>query len=310
MASNPMTTGFDARELYPLLTTNTFKGTEENEIYKDCIDLEDGNRSPIPNGVEVAQQYGLGPIQQRGETTAFAIDAGGPAGYNKGTFNNYALGVDLTEDLMFYSKYGILNKITTDLGRMYSLRRNLEVAQLYDNFNNTTYYTGPDQLALGSASHTTYGSPGVSRSNILATAQLSYTSVQQLLTQMMRQLSERGYADPVTWNNFQVIIPPEYMFAASAMFNTQTKYDPESDKNAINVLHDGFTWKTTVNPFLTSQVNWFLAKPNEKHIAIWDKQQMIPDSFELREIKGVRHDIRAKWLILAEDWMYVYQGQG
>ena len=310
--SAPITTAFDTYvSRYPLLANLTYKGASEDEIYKSFVDIKDSSWSPIPDGVETHSVAGLGPMQERGETTPFAYDTPGPAGTKKSYYSNYALAVYFTENLIMDAQYGVIEKVVQDLGRAYNLARNLQVAGLYDDAFTGSDYTGPDGQPLLSANHTSYMGGGA-RTNILSTAAtLGYTSAQALLTVMRRQKDERGYPKAPIMNNssIDVLIPPELQFEAAKIFDTGSAYDPDSNKNAINVLKFN-SWRVIPNNYMTSTANWFFASPDEKGIRLVDKQALVTDSFQDEYQKGMQYDVRARWVIHPEMWENIYGSNG
>lgn len=308
----PITTSFDTYvSRYPFLANLTYKGSEEDDTYKSFVDMKGSDYSPIPDGVETHAVYGLDAMVKRQQTAPFTFDAPGPAGTKKSYYSNYALGVIFTENLIMDGQYGIIEKVVADLGRSYPLTRNLEVAGLYDDFFTGSLFTGPDGVALGSASHLTYGA-GAVRSNILSVAApLSYESAQALITKMRRQRGERGRAKPAIRGNqaIKVGLPPEMEFAADKIFDAGSAYEPTSNNNAINVLKK-FRWQLHINHFFTSTVNWFFISPQETGIRMVDRQPLTPDDQPDVNTKGRRYDVRARWVIHPEMWEMIYGSNG
>jgi hypothetical protein len=311
--SMPITTSFDTYvSRYPFLASLTYKGSEDDDTYKSWVDIKGSDWSPVPDSVKTHAVYGLDAMVKRGETAPFTFDAPGPAGTKETAYVNWALGVIFTENLIMDAQYGVIEKVVSDLGKADPLTRNLMVAQLYDNFFATTYYTGNDGLALGSASHTTYGA-GAVRANILGTpAPLSDAGVQDLLTVMRRQRNERGRPKPAIKGNASITVgyPPEMEFIADKLFDRMAEYKPDSDHTAtINVLKK-FKWNLQMNPYLTSTANWFLMNEGEKGIRMVNRQPLTTDSERDVNTKGMRYDVRSRWCIHPEMWENIYGSNG
>lgn len=310
--STPITTGFDAyASRYPFLANLTMKSSKSDEVYKSYVDLKGSDYSPVPDSVKTHAIGGLGPMQKRGETTAFAYDTPGPAGTKESVYSNYALRVLFTENLIEDAQYGIIEKVVADLGVAYSRARNLEVAALYDDAFTGSLYTGPDGKAICASDHTSYMG-GAVRSNILSVAApIGYTSAQALRIVAQRQKDERGYPMPALnpGTGIDVLIAPEAMDEAMKIFDVGSAYDPDSNKNAINVLRNN-NWNIRVNHWLTSTANWFLADPGEKGIRLVDRQALITSSFPDEYQKGMNYDVRARWVIHPEMWEHIYGSNG
>lgn len=312
--TTPITTGVDTyASRYPLLAEMTYKGASSDTIYESFVTLKDSSWSPIPDGVETHSMGGLGPMQKRGETTPFSYDTPGPAGTKKSYYSNYALAVYFTENLIQDALYNLIDSVAEDLGRSYNLARNIQTGAIYDDAFTGSILTGPDGQPLLSNSHTTFlASSSTLRTNILpVAAPLSYTAAQGLLTVMRRQTDERGYPKPALMNNgsIDVGIAPEAQFEAAKIFDTGSAYDPDSNKNAINVLKSN-SWRVIPNPYFTSTKNWFFMTPNERDIVLVDKQPLVTDSFQDEYMKGMQYDVRARWVHHPRSWENTYGSNG
>lgn len=306
---NPITTSFDVKEMAITLAKLTFKGAKEMDFVTGYIDIEGPDYSPLPDGVEVHAQYGFGPMQKRGETDAFAFDAPGPAGTKKRYYEAYALAASITERLILYSKNNIVGRIPQELGKSWRLRQNIHVASVYDDFFTGATFTEIDGVhPLGSTAHTTWGAPGITRTNITDGA-LGYATLQAILTIMRKQKSERGQPLPAIMDSIDLIIPPAYEMDADKYTNPMALKDPTNNHNAINVLQSR-KWNIKINPFFTSETAWFCADPTAKGIKLVNKQKLTTDTNPDIETKGVRHDVRAMWTIIEEEWERMYGSAG
>lgn len=313
--ASPITTSYNGYQFYALLMEMTFKGINDNPVYKSCCSMEDGAKSPIPDGVVIAQEYGMGALDSRGETTPFTFDAPGAAGSKQVYYTNYALAAIFTEQLIMFQKYNIVKNVSMDLGKSYDLRRNLNIGALLDDAFTGAIYTGPDGKPLISSSHITYGldpsGTNFIRSNLSIGTPVSYAGAEIMLTQMRRQTSERGFPNPLGLTNIKVIIPPEQEAAADRIFNPMALYEPTTNNNAANYMHSSNRkWNIVVQEFVTNANNWFMCDPTDNGIWIIDKQQLTTDINPDIETKGVRYDVRAMWLEIIKRWENIYGGQG
>lgn len=307
--STPITTSFDPYvSRVSFLAALKWEGGTPDETYKKVVDVVGSDYSPLKDGVETHSVAGLGPIKKRGETTPFEYDAPGPGLTKKSYYQNYALAVYFTENLLMNAQYGVVEKVVSDIRHGYDLARNLEVAALFDDAFTGSLYTGPDNLPIISSAHTFPGS--ATRTNTLAAPSgLSYTGVQSLLTVMKRQKTVRGYARPAlrAGQRLIVMVPPEMEFEAYKIFSREAGLNPDTNTNAVNVLRNGnHTYEILVNPYLTSTTQWFILNPDDKGIKLVDKQPFTPDTFRDPFLKGVQHDGRAMWTIHVEDSFNVY----
>ena len=309
---NIITTGTDVyASRYPFLANLTYKAADNDQTYKLIVDERDSSWSPIPDGVETHAVGGLGPVQKRGETTAFAYDTPGPAGTKKTTYVNYALRVKFTENLIMDAQYGLIEKVVTDLGDGWNKMLNLEAAARYDDAFTGSLMTGPDGKALLADDHTSFMG-GPDRRNILSTpAAFGYQSMQDLIVVANEQTDERGYPKVALKpsETIKVLIPPAMQFEAQKILDQGSAYDPESNKNAINVMKRN-RWQIIVNPWLTSKKNWFLIDSSDTGIRLVKKQDLTPDSFQDDYDKGMNYDVRGRIVYHPEFWEFIYGSNG
>ena len=309
----PITAAFDTYVTqYPLLANLMYGAANKDSIYKDLVDLKGSDFSPIPHGVETHITYGLDTWVKRSDTSPFTFDGPGSEGTKKTYFSNYGLGVIYTENLFMDGLYGIVEKIDTDLGNTYDLTRNVQVAQMFDDgfSGSIAQFLAYDGQPLLSTSHVS--SPGVTRANKPSVAQpLSYTGVQQVLTVMRRFKSERGRPRMMLENGqaIKVLIPPEMEFLADSIFDTGSAYNPTNANNDINVLKK-FRWEVVINPYLTSTTNWFFMPTGENMLRLVDRQPFTDDKNPDIDTKGVRHDVRARWVLHPEHFDRVFGSNG
>lgn len=304
----PITTALDTlitRD--PCLAAVMYRGALEDTTYEACVDKKDSSISKYPDRIVTHNVAGLGPMYSRTETGIIQQDVPGPADTKETVYSKFGIGVEFSEDFSEDVMYGMQAEIIGDVGRSYGLTRNIQTGQAYDNAFNTTLYTAGDGKAIVATDHTAYMG-GPARANAPAIAQpLSYEGVQTLLTLMRRQTDDRGNPRPalMAGQNIHVLIPPEMEFNADKIFDTGSAYDPDSNKNAINVLKK-FRWQVTINPYFTSTQNWFLTDPNEKGIWLVDKMPLTRSNYFRDETKGAVYDARGKWAYHVKTWEKIY----
>jgi hypothetical protein len=309
----PITAAFDTYVTqYPLLANYMYSAANKDSVYKSLVDLKGADFSPLPHGVETHIGYGLDIMAKRSDTSAFTFDSPGSEGTKKTYFSNYGLGVIYTENLFMDGMYGIIEKVDTDLGNTYDLTRNVQVAAMYDDFftGSISQFLAYDGQPVLSTSHTS--SPGITRANKPSVAQpLSYTGVKTVLTTMRRFKTERGRPKMMVENGqaIKVLIPPEMEFLADSIFDTGSAYNPTNANNDINVLKK-FRWDVIINPYLTSETNWFFMPTGENMIRLVDRQPFTDDKNPDIDTKGVRHDVRARWVLHVEHFDRIFGSNG
>lgn len=297
----------------PCLTEVLYRGAGEDKTYESCVDVnpQEASGNKYPDRIVTHNVAGLGPMYSRTQNGIIQMDVPGPADTKETVFSKFGLGVEFTEDFSDDAMYGIQEEIIEDVGRSWGLTRNIQTGQLFDNAFNTTMYTSGDGKAIVATDHTAYMG-GPARKNAPSVAQtLSYEGVQTMLTLMRRQTDDRGNPRPalMAGQSIHVLIPPEMEFAADKIFDTGSAYDPDSNKNAINVLKK-FRWQVTINPYFTSTANWFMTNPDKKGIWLVDRKPLERDMYLRDETKGAVYDARGRWAYHVKTWENIYGSNG
>jgi hypothetical protein len=307
----PLTSAFDTYVTqFPNLAENLYSSASDDTIWKDIMDLKGPDWSPLNHAVVTHKVYGLDIMVQRSDTSPFTFDTPGPEGTKESIFSNYGLGVVFTENLIMDGLYNIVEQVMADLKNVWDLTHNVQVGQMYDDAFTGTLYTAYDGQPILSTSRTSQ--PGIVRQNAPTVPQpLSYTGVQTVLTLMRRFKSERGRPKPMIKNNqsVRVLMPPEMEFEADRIFDTGSAYEPDTPNNAINVLKK-HRWSPIINPYLTSTTNWFLMPEQENMLRFVERQPMTEDHQPDIETKGVRQDVRGRWVIHVEDFDRIFGSNG
>lgn len=310
----PITTSFDTfvtRD--PSLAEVMYRGAAEDEIYKDCVDVVAWTKEKFkyPDRIVTHSIAGLGPMYRRHETGTIQMDTPAPGATKETAYTKFGLGVEFSEDLQDDGMYGIVEDVVEDLGRTYSLTRNIQTGQLYDDAFTGAYYTGPDGQPILSSNHTSYGGGAAMKNAPSVAVAFSYQGVQDVMTLMRRQTDDRGNPRPALrgGQSIQVIIPPEMEFKADTLFNEGAALDPTTNNNTVNVLKSN-RWRVTVNPYMTSTTAFFLVNPDDKGIWLVDRKPLERDFYMREETKGVVYDARARWGFHVKDWRGHYGSNG
>lgn len=219
----------------------------------DVLIKEESAKGPLPDRIKTHEVGTLGPMAQSFEDGPFYEDKP-PKGYTKETvYRKFTIKLTFTEEALEDDLYGITDKYAQQTGYSYHLTKNLQVAQLYDNLFNTTYFTAPDGVAIASTAHTSTVLGVGNRANCLTqSSALCFQAVQDLMTVAKRQKDMRGYPDPqLIDGQINVLIQPEDEWMYTTVFEGG-QYDPTDNKFAPNrIKESGRTFTKAENLYCT-----------------------------------------------------------
>lgn len=223
--------------------------------YSSVFRMESSSRS-IEQTTEVTG-FGQFTLAPEGDTTRY--DEALPA-FNK-TYQHaqYTLGFRVTKVAMDDDKFGVVRKLSTELGR--SAKETVEV--LAANVFNTGFsydtgsVTGPDGQNLFSTAHPLIG--GGTQTNKLSYAtDPDVTSIQLALKDMRKTVDHRGKKLRIPPK--QAIVPPELEFLMAELLGGDTR--PDTANRTINAFRrrSGMpsfdSWM--VWDYLTDSDSWFI----------------------------------------------------
>lgn len=190
-------------------------------------------------------------------------------GFNS-TFQHtrFGLSVSTSKDMVEDDKWGIIKKQHKDLGWSCQETRELQaVATINNGFSASAPYTGPDGVALFSASHPLYKIGGV-QSNLMTAADLDMFPLQIALTAWEKM--KRPSGELVRWPAAKLIVEPTNRFIAYALTKSADT-DPTTADRSVNPLAgaENGMLKTFVWNYLSSTIAWFLAAEPENTGLVW-----------------------------------------
>lgn len=293
---------------YPNFVAVAMDSSGKHEFADQLLPSKSSSESTIPDGYETASLSGLGTMETGGELTPYLFDQMGQEFNKQSRYKAKRLAIGFTEEMIDWAQYGFIEKAFEELGATFNRTRNVEVAQLFDNAFNTTYFQAPDGEAIISKNHKSAAIPSLVRSNTTPTdVSLSYTGLKALITQMMGQKSARGYQEPAIGSNgsLQIAISHEAFLDLSEILHDITYYKPGTDLNDANVLHQ-YNWDIVWNPYFTNTSQFFLMNPDDKRIYFVDDKP-----FEIDRYTDPKNDneiikAKARWTIHVEDWKTIY----
>jgi hypothetical protein len=211
-------------------------------------------------------------IEQTTEITGFAQMAVVPEGentrydealpaFNK-TYNHaqYSLGFRVTRVAMDDDKFGVVRKLSTELGRSASETKEVTAASVFNN--GFLVANGPDGVPLFSLAHPLVGG-GVQANMLSYPSDPDVTSMQLALTGMRTAVDHRGKRQRIPPR--KAIFPPQLEFVGAELLGGPDR--PDTANRAINAFRrrSGMpsfdTW--IVWDYLSDPHAWFLEADQE-----------------------------------------------
>lgn len=237
---------------------------------------------------------GLGLAKKKLEGEGITYDDPIQGGSKRYIPDTYALGWQVTMEMVQDEKYNIMRQVPSEL--MKSCRQTWEsigAAVLNGGFSSITTVDG---VSLFNTAHPLLG--GGSYSNRLSPdADLSVTALQDVLILYENMVNERGLKMRIEpkflW------LPAELQFIAAKIL--QSAYEPGTGNNDINSVQGRLT--PAVLHYLTDTSNWFVSSGNE-HNRLKFKWRMKPqaDTVDDFETKGSKHSVIFRCTAGATDW--------
>lgn len=226
------------------------------EEFSEVFRMESSSRS-IEQTTEITG-FGQMSVVPEGENTRY--DEALPA-FNK-TYNHaqYSLGFKCTRVAMDDDKFGVVRKLSTELGRSAAETKEVTAAAVFNN--GFTLSNGPDGLPLFSAAHLLVG--GGTQSNKLSYAtDPDVTSMQLALSAMRKSVDHRGKLQRIPPR--KAIFPADLEFVGAELLGGPDR--PDTANHTINAFRrrSGMpsfdSWM--VWDYLTDPHAWFIEADQE-----------------------------------------------
>ena len=255
--------GSTNKELFKKLIEGIFDNTEREALveYPNMFKTQTSNEEYIrklrmaglPLGGEVAEGENI-PI--------YAPKSGQTKDW---TQKSFGLGFRITDRMKRFNKWGLMEKFTKSLKKSQAETKDVELAKVWNNVTATTYASGYDGYAIGSASHTCLNDAATAYDNLLSSA-LANASLESAL----------NYFDYLYDDQAQIMIAkPDTLYVNYALRITANQILRSDNKsgeqsNTINVFPD-WALKIFVYHRLTSTTAWgVLAKSDSNFdINVW-----------------------------------------
>lgn len=236
---------------------------------------------------------GLGLVRQKNEGEQLTYDDPIQGGSKRYIHNTFALGWQVTMEMLADDRYDIMQKIPPKL--MKSSRQSWEQTAANVLNGGGTTVTTADGVSLFNTAHPMLG--GGSQSNRLSPLQdLSVTSLQDIVILFENQLDERGLRVQISPRHLW--IPPELQFVAAEILQSQFK--PYTASNEINPVQGRLD--PAILHFLTSSTGWFVSSGDPNNLKFKWRAKPTTDTIDDFETKGVKHSIIFRISAGATDW--------
>lgn len=218
--------------------------------YPDIFDTKTSQKN-FEEDVEQSS-FGLAPIKPEGTATSY--DQHQQGALKRYVHVAYSLGYIVTREELADNLYSevSMQRAKSLAFSMTQTRENVG-ANVYNRVTNASYL-GADGVALGSASHPTYGAL---QSNLLSTAAaLSEASLEDLCIQVMNAQNSRGLK--ISLRPQSLVVATGNAFEAERILKSTLQNDTAN--NAVNALRSkGAVPTYSVNHYLSTTANrWFL----------------------------------------------------
>lgn len=284
------TRGQFAQLLAPGLQNILFEWLQEHpEEYSQFMKVETSDRAYDED--QVIGGLGLARTKLEGEQITYDDPIQG--GSKRYLHTTFALGWQVTMEMLQDDRYDIMQKIPAEL--MKSCRQLWEqqaANTLTNGYSSTVTANG---VSLFNTAQPLLG--GGSYSNRLSTlSDLSVTSIQDLIISFENMVNERGLRMMISPKDLW--IPPELQFVAGEVLQSQFK--PYTGNNEINPVQGRLEPK--VLHFLLSSTFWALSTPETNNLKFKWRAKPVADTIDDFETKGAKHSLVFRISTGATDW--------
>ena len=203
---------------------------------------------------------GMGDVPEKGEGQPYTTDiiqAGFPKEF---IHTEFGMMFEVTQTALEDDRYDVLSEYAKWL--MFSARVVEEKRAALPFINGFTSELSPDGVSIFNTAHVLKGG-GTARNQLATNSNLSWTSLQQALTDWQRETKfEAGqFMQPA--EDLILLVPPELEFTAHRIVaSTGLPGSADNDVNSIKSLRNITVVK---NVYLTDTNAWFLLAKNKSH---------------------------------------------
>lgn len=262
---------------------------EHPEEYSQFMEVETSDSAYVED--QILAGLGLARTKLEGETISYDDPIQG--GTKRYLHTTYALGWQITMEMLQDDRYDIMTKMPPKL--MKSCRQTWE--QLAANVliaGFTTVITA-DGVSLFNTAHPLLGG-GTYPNRLTTLTDMSVTSLQDVTIMYENTVDERGLKVMLSPDDLWFV--PELQFVAGEILQSQFK--PYTGNNEINTMQGRF------NPhalhFPTSNTFWAVSSNDQNNVRFYWRAKPNTDTIDDFETKGVKHSIVFRISTGATDW--------
>lgn len=286
------TRGAFGQLLAPGLTELMFDWLKEHpEEYSQFLNVEPSDGAYDED--QIVAGLGLAKRKPEGETIGYDDPIQGAS--KRYIHDSYALGWQVTREMLDDDRYDIMRKIPGEL--MKGSRQTWEQngANVLNGAFDTTLIA--DGLALCHTAHPLLGG-GTYPNRLSPDSDISVTSLQDALIIFENMVNERGLR--MRLEPRDLWIPPALQFVAGEVLQSQFK--PYTGNNEINTVQGRL--QIAVGHFFTSNTKWWVLAKEHFMKFKW-RAKPTTDSIDDFETKGVKHSIYFRQSAGATHWQGV-----
>lgn len=281
---------------------NTVFGLEYkkySEEWRGCFDVE----SSVKAFEEDQLVTGFGAAANKAEGAGVQFDEAQQGWTSRYTHETIALAFAITQEAIEDNLYMSMGaKYAKALARSMQHTKEIKGAAIFNNATAAGITYGDGQTLLSTA-HPLAG--GGVASNMLATAaDLSESSLEDILIQMRKSVDDRGI--PIAIKAKGLIIPPELEYIAHRIL--RTKLRPGTSDNDANAIKDKgmFGSEPKVVTRLTSGTNWFVRTDINDGLKYFDRKALKRTMEVEFESGSYRYQTRARYSFGCTDWRGIF----
>jgi hypothetical protein len=207
-----------------------------------------------------SKMAGLGPLVRKVEGGVYTFDEPMPGDEVKYVHQTFALAFRVSEEMREDENWGIVNRLSNELGLSAGYNKNVQAFSVLNNGFNTAY-VGFDGLPLFHAAHPRLDGGGT-QSNV-GNTDVGTLGIQQAIEASETLVNDRGM--PVLGATPKYLVHgPASIWATGEVLGSQ--YDPNTPaSNAINVISTKYNLVPVLVHFLTDPDSWFLLPEKGMH---------------------------------------------
>lgn len=202
---------------------------------------------------------GMGGFTKKNEGGVYTFDEPLPGDTIRYTHQTYGLAIRIFREFIEDEQYGLMNRMTGELGKAAALNKEVHAASVLNNgFDDN--FTGFDGEPLFSTAHPLLGG-GTVANRPAVDADLDLAPLEAAIQAFDVHTDDRGVPDPRV-PAILVIHPTNLMRAWEIL---ETEAVPYTDENTINVVKSKYSIRPVVNHYLTDPDAWFLLASKGNH---------------------------------------------